>query len=475
ATCTEDGTITYTCGNCGDTYTETIPSTGHTIENGVCVICGEEIFFISECEITLQTTDYIYDGEEKEPAVIVKDMNGNTLTLGTDYEVTYYNNINAGTATATITGTGSYNGSVDMPFTISKADQTVTATTASSSIFAGDTAQITASGQGSISYKSSNTSIAKVSSSGLVTGVSAGTVTITVSAAGTDNYNSAKTTLTIKVKCKTPELSSVTNTTKGVKVSWESVTGAENYRVYRKTSDSSWKKIGDTTSTSYTDTTAKSGKTYYYTVRCINADGTSNTSSYDSTGLSIKYLKAGKISSLKNTSKGITVKWSKVSGAKGYYVYRKTSGGSFKKIATITSGSTVSYSDTSVKSKNGKTYIYAVKPYSGSTKGSYTSKTIVRLTTPSLSSVKNSSSKKMTVKWSKISSVTGYQIQYSTDSEFKSGNKTLTVKSASSVKKTISSLKKGKKYYVRIRTYKTVDGTKYYSGWSSKKSVKISK
>ncbi len=47
--------------------------------------------------------------------------------------------------------------------------------------------------------------------------------------------------------------------------------------------------------------------------------------------------------------------------------------------------------------------------------------------------------------------------------------------SASTVSKTISSLTKGKTYYVRIRTYKTVSGTKYYSAWSSTKSVKISK
>ncbi|MCD7761024.1 MAG: fibronectin type III domain-containing protein, partial [Clostridiales bacterium] len=127
-----------------------------------------------------------------------------------------------------------------------------------------------------------------------------------------------------------------------------------------------------------------------------------------------------------------------------------------------------------VKSKNGTTYVYAVRPYSGSTLGSYTGKTTVRLTTPTLSSVTNSASKKMTVKWSKVSGVTGYQIQYSTSSSFSSYT-TVKVTGASSVSKVISSLTKGKTYYVRIRTYKTVSGTNYYSGWSSKKSVKISK
>ncbi|MCD8217115.1 MAG: hypothetical protein LUD01_03565 [Clostridiales bacterium] len=51
----------------------------------------------------------------------------------------------------------------------------------------------------------------------------------------------------------------------------------------------------------------------------------------------------------------------------------------------------------------------------------------------------------------------------------------MTVSGAFSTSKAVSSLTKGKKYYVRVRTYKTVSGTKYYSAWSSAKSVKISK
>ena len=199
-----------------------------------------------------------------------------------------------------------------------------------------------------------------------------------------------------------------------------------------------------------------------------------------SSAKSIRFLTAGKVSSLTNTSSGITVKWSKVSGASGYYVYRKAGSGSYSKVKTITSTSTVSYSDTAVKSKNGTTYTYYVIPYyknsSGTvTKGSYSNtKKTVRLTAVSISSVKNSSSKKMTVKWAKNSKATGYQIQYSTSSSF-SSYKTVTVSKAATVSKTIGSLTKGKTYYVRIRTYKTVSGTKYYSAWSGKKSVKISK
>ncbi|MCM1115236.1 MAG: secretory protein, partial [Clostridium sp.] len=70
---------------------------------------------------------------------------------------------------------------------------------------------------------------------------------------------------------------------------------------------------------------------------------------------------------------------------------------------------------------------------------------------------------------------TGYQIQYSTDKNFKKNNKTVTVSSNKTTSKTISKLSGKKKYYVRIRTYKTVSGTKYYSSWSSVKTVTTKK
>ena len=94
---------------------------------------------------------------------------------------------------------------------------------------------------------------------------------------------------------------------------------------------------------------------------------------------------------------------------------------------------------------------------------------------PVISSVTNSASKKMTVKWGKNAKATGYQIQYSLSSSFASGNKAVTITSTSTVSRVIGNLTKGKTYYVRIRTYKTVGSAKYWSEWSSKKSVKISK
>ena len=90
--------------------------------------------------------------------------------------------------------------------------------------------------------------------------------------------------------------------------------------------------------------------------------------------------------------------------------------------------------------------------------------------TTTITSVK-AQSKAFTVKWKKKSGITGYQIQYSTNSKFKKGNKSIKIKNAKTISKKITKLKAAKKYYVRIRTYKG----KKYSKWSKVKSAKISK
>lgn len=94
----------------------------------------------------------------------------------------------------------------------------------------------------------------------------------------------------------------------------------------------------------------------------------------------------------------------------------------------------------------------------------------------SISSVK-AGKKNCTVKWKKqATQTTGYELQYGTDSKFKSA-KTKTVSKNKSVSATITKLTAKKKYYIRIRTYKTVKingaATKVYSGWSKAKTVKI--
>ncbi len=89
---------------------------------------------------------------------------------------------------------------------------------------------------------------------------------------------------------------------------------------------------------------------------------------------------------------------------------------------------------------------------------------------PTLKTLK-AAKRSFTAKWTKVSSASGYQLQYSTSKKFKSV-KTVKIKKASTVKKTLKKLKTKKKYYVRVRAYKTVNGVPYYSKWSKTKTVK---
>ena len=81
--------------------------------------------------------------------------------------------------------------------------------------------------------------------------------------------------------------------------------------------------------------------------------------------------------------------------------------------------------------------------------------------------------KAASLKWEKKTGISGYEIQYSTTGKF-TASKTKTVKaSKSAASKKVSDLKSGKKYYFRIRTYKTVADGKSYAAWSAAKTVKV--
>ncbi len=82
------------------------------------------------------------------------------------------------------------------------------------------------------------------------------------------------------------------------------------------------------------------------------------------------------------------------------------------------------------------------------------------------------SKKAIALTWAKVKGVKGYQIQVATDKEFKKNKKTVTIKKQKTTKTTVKKLKAKKKYFVRIRTYKTVNGKKVYSSWSKAKTVK---
>ncbi|MBQ0038143.1 MAG: fibronectin type III domain-containing protein [Clostridiales bacterium] len=176
-------------------------------------------------------------------------------------------------------------------------------------------------------------------------------------------YTSSYDTVGRSITCVArPVLSSLRNMCNGIALKWNAVAGAEQYRVYYRIGNGSWIKAGNTTITSYTVTGLTSGKTYTFIVRCMNSSGTSFTSTA-SIGKSIKRLSMPTLKSAVSSGKGIPVTWGKVTGADGYYVYRKSADGNWSKIASIRSGNTVSFTDT--KASKGVTYYYSVRAYSG--------------------------------------------------------------------------------------------------------------
>ena len=105
--------------------------------------------------------------------------------------------------------------------------------------------------------------------------------------------------------------------------------------------------------------------------------------------------------------------------------------------------------------------------YTGSVKATF--KILPKKTT--LKTVISPKTRQLKATYSKVSGVTGYQVTYSTSSKFtKAATKSVNVKGTSKV---ISKLTKGKTYYVKVRTYKTVGKTKYYSGYSAVKKITV--
>ena len=169
------------------------------------------------------------------------------------------------------------------------------------------------------------------------------------------------------------------------------------------------------------------------------------------------------------------LRWNKVTGSSGYEVLRATSKtGTYKSVKTITSGSTVSYTDKSLAT--GTTYYYKVRAYRTVDKkkvySSYSSVVSAKpvLKTPSVKLT--SGSKKATIKWEKISGASGYEVYRATS---KSGkySKIKTITKNSTVSYVNSSLTKNKTYYYKVRAYRTVNGKKIYSSYSVAKSVKV--
>ena len=112
-----------------------------------------------------------------------------------------------------------------------------------------------------------------------------------------------------------------------------------------------------------------------------------------------------------------------------------------------------------------------VAPVQHTTTPTILTKPEANLKSASIKKVK-AAKKAILVTWKKVGGVKGYQVQVATDKKFKKNKKTVNIKKQKTTKTTVKKLKAKKKYYVRIRTYKIVNGKKVYSSWSKVKSVK---
>ena len=178
------------------------------------------------------------------------------------------------------------------------------------------------------------------------------------------------------------------------------------------------------------------------------------------------------LSGTSNSPAGIVFKWKRAANASGYKIYRRTGNSSkWVNIATVSGSNTLVYTDGSVKS--GTMYTYTVRAYKGSALSAYNKNgsRIVRLTAPVQYKPSSKASGKLTVRWKKAVGASGYQIQYAASRSMR-GARTV---STSALTRTLSGLKKGSTYYVRIRAYKKVSGKTYYGAWSSVKNVKVRK
>ncbi|MDD2554041.1 MAG: stalk domain-containing protein [Desulfotomaculaceae bacterium] len=137
-----------------------------------------------------------------------------------------------------------------------------------------------------------------------------------------------------------------------IKLTWDAVSDADYYYVYRSTTYSgSYSKIGTATAKSYKDTGLSSETTYYYVVKAVNSSGAGDASDVaDATTESADDLSAPEdLEATTLSSSQIKLTWDEVSDADYYYVYRSTSSsGSYSKIGTAT---TESYKDTGLSSE----------------------------------------------------------------------------------------------------------------------------
>ena len=300
-----------------------------------------------------------------------------------------------------------------------------------------------------LKYTSSDTKVAEVSASGLVTAKSEGEARIRAAATdGSDEYAVCYVTVTGKAKVTGITLNQTSATLgRGKKLALKTAISpsyASNKKVVWKSANT---KVATVDGSG--NVTAKApGRTK------ITVTSAENSSYQASCTVTVPYNITYKLNKGKNNA----------SNPSTYYGKKITLKNPSRKGYTFAGW----YTDAKFKKK--------IKTIESSAKCDYTlyaKWTKVNVAKVSITSAKNSKSKQILLKYKKISGIKGYEISYSTDKKFK---KAVTRKNTTKTSYTISKLKKGKTYYVRIRAYK-VDSTgkKVYGKYTSVKKVKVSK
>ena len=407
--------------------------------------------------LTLSETSYVYDGTYKKPAATVT-FGGKVLQEGKDYTISYRNNLNVGVATVIATGMGDYTGYTSKNFTITKrAMAGGTVSVASSVSFTGS--NITPSVTVKVAGRSLTNGTDYTVSYSNNKNVGKATVKIT----GKGNYSGSLSAKFDIVPAK-QQIQKLETKYKGFFVDWAQKGSATGYDVEYSVKANMSGAVSKHLTANKPDTLTVSGlagdKTYYVRVR-----------SYTNVNGKVYYGAWSDIKSIKTANNDITK--ATVSGIST----KAFTGKAIKQNVTVKVGNTVlkNGTDYTVSYSNNKKVGKATVKITGKGKyGGVITKTFK--INPAKQEIQKltAKSKSFFVDWAQKGSATGYEIQYATNSKF-TGAKKVTITNNKTDKTTVSKLSANKKYYVRVRSYTTVKGTKYYGAWSATKTVTTKK
>lgn len=261
-----------------------------------------------------------------------------------------------------------------------------------------------------------------------------------------------------------------------LKIAWSKVTDATGYEVYRSTSKTGTytrvAKITSGSTFSCQDSKCEPGVTYYYKVRAYLTSGSTIYGDYSPIVSGATAL--NKVSGVKAVSAAyneVKLTWSKVSGATGYVIERSENGSSYNGIKTITSGSTLTYTNLSLSFN--KKYSYRIRAYykrsdGKNTYSSYSSAVSVTTKLPAakISSVASVNYNTVKVSWGKVTGAGGYKVYRATSSNG-TYSTVATIKSGSTVSCQNTGLTMDKTYYYKVRPYRIVSGKEIYGDYSA--------